>query len=171
MVRPPPPPRRRPVVVFRIPQFDLPRPNLLDIYVGKQYLRILGMTIVGLLGLFYISTFIDLSDKLFKGQTTVGQLLEFLAWSTPQFLAYVIAIAVLLSALVTIGLLTKNSELIVMRACGISLYRTAVPLRGVRRRRERDPVRHGRAPAGDVRTGGPSGCGTSSAPGRRRPST
>ena len=123
-----PAPGRRPIVVFRIPQFDLPRPSLLDIYVGKQYLRILGMAIVGLLGLFYISTFIDLSDKLFKGQTTVGQLLEFLAWSTPQFLAYVIAIAVLLSALVTIGLLTKNSELIVMRACGISLYRTALPL-------------------------------------------
>jgi len=124
----PAPPGRRPILVLRIPQFELPRPNLLDLYVGKQYLRILGMTIVGLLGLFYISTFLDLSDKLFKGQTTVGQLLEFLAWSTPQFLAYVIAISVLLSALVTIGLLTKNSELIVMRACGISLYRTMLPL-------------------------------------------
>jgi LPS export ABC transporter permease LptG len=41
---------------------------------------------------------------------------------------YILALAVLLSALVTIGLLTKNSELIVMRACGVSLYRTAVPL-------------------------------------------
>lgn len=121
-------PNSRPILVLRIPHFELPRPTLLDIYVGKQYLRILGMTIVGLLGLFYISTFIDLSDKLFKGQATVGQLLEFLLWSTPQFLAYVIAISVLLSALVTIGLLTKNSELIVMRACGISLYRTALPL-------------------------------------------
>jgi LPS export ABC transporter permease LptF/LPS export ABC transporter permease LptG len=119
---------RRPVVVLKISQFALPRPNLLDIYVSKQYFRILGMTIVGLLGLFYISTFIDLSDKWFKGQTTLAQLLEYLAWSTPQFLAYIIAIAVLLSALVTIGLLTKNSELIVMRACGISLYRTALPL-------------------------------------------
>src|SRR6185503_8840559 len=83
---------------------------------------------IGMLGLFYISTFIDLSDKWFKGQATLMMLLEFLWWSTPQFLSYVIALAVLLSALVTIGLLTKNSELIVMRACGISLYRTAVPL-------------------------------------------
>ncbi len=116
------------VLGIKVPQFELPRPNLLDIYVMTQYLRVLGVTIVGMLGLFYISTFIDLSDKWFKGQTTFGQLLEFLAWSTPQFLAYVIAIAVLLSALVTIGLLTKNSELIVMRACGISLYRTALPL-------------------------------------------
>ena len=118
----------RVVVVIRIPQIELPRPNLLDIYVARQYLRILGMTVIAMLGLFYISTFIDLSDKWFKGQTTLGQILAFLWWSTPQFMAYIIALAVLLSALVTIGLLTKNSELIVMRACGVSLYRTAAPM-------------------------------------------
>jgi len=53
---------------------------------------------------------------------------EFLFWSTPEFLTYILALAVLLAALVTVGLLTKNSELIVMRACGISLYRTALPM-------------------------------------------
>jgi LPS export ABC transporter permease LptG/LPS export ABC transporter permease LptF len=120
--------RDRVVLVVRIPQFELPRPNLLDRYVARQYLRILGMTIIAMLGLFYISTFLDLSDKWFKGQTTFGQILAFLWWSTPQFMAYIIALAVLLAALVTIGVLTKNSELIVMRACGVSLYRTAAPM-------------------------------------------
>jgi len=104
------------------------RPTILDSYVGRQYLHVLAMTMVAMLGLFYISTFIDLSDKWFKGQTTLAQLTEFLWWSTPQFLAYIIALAVLISALVTIGILTKNSELIVMRACGVSLYRTVMPL-------------------------------------------
>ena len=118
----------RPSLVIRVPHFNLPRPTLLDAYVARQYGAILALTIVGLLGLFYISTFLDLSDKLFKGQVTLGMLLEFLAWSTPEFLTYIIAVAVLLSGLVTIGLLMKNSELIVMRACGISLYRTAVPM-------------------------------------------
>ena len=33
-----------------------------------------------------------------------------------------------MGALVTIGALTKNSELVVMKACGISLYRAASPL-------------------------------------------
>jgi len=103
-------------------------PSILDRYVGRQYLHVLAMTMVAMLGLFYISTFIDLSDKWFKGQTTLGQLSEFLWWSTPQFLAYIIALAVLISSLVTIGILTKNSELIVMRACGVSLYRTVMPL-------------------------------------------
>jgi LPS export ABC transporter permease LptG/LPS export ABC transporter permease LptF len=115
-------------VVIRVPHFEIPRPTLLDIYIAKQYLRVLAMTTGGLLGLFYISTFIDKSDKVFKGQVTLTTVLEFLLWSTPLFLTYIVAIAVLLSALVTVGLLTKNSELIVMRACGISLYRTALPM-------------------------------------------
>jgi LPS export ABC transporter permease LptG len=118
----------RPVLVIRVPHLNLPKPNLLDAYVARQYARILAMTTVGLLGLFYISTFIDKSDKLFKGQITIGMLLEFLFWSTPEYLTYIIAMAVLLAGLVTVGLLTKNSELIVMRACGISLYRTALPM-------------------------------------------
>jgi LPS export ABC transporter permease LptG len=118
----------RPLVKLRVPNFELPRPTVLDTYVSKQYLKILGMTMVGMLGLFYISTFIDLSDKLFKGQTTLLRIGEFLMWSTPQFLSYIIALSVMLSALVTVGLLTKNSELIVMRACGVSLYRTALPM-------------------------------------------
>jgi len=63
-----------------------------------------------------------------SGTATVGMLFAYLWWSTPQFLYYIIAIAVLLAALVTIGALTKSSELIVMRACGISLYRTAMPM-------------------------------------------
>ena len=116
------------VVVLKVPQFSLPGPRLLDVYLAKQYLRILSMTTVGMLGLFYISTFVDLSDKWFKGQASFGMLAQFLFWSTPEWLTYILALAVLLSALVTIGLLTKNSELIVMRACGISLYRTALPL-------------------------------------------
>jgi LPS export ABC transporter permease LptG/LPS export ABC transporter permease LptF len=122
------PKRSGPVVVIRIPQFQLPRPNLIDLYLARTYLRTLTLAVAGLMGLFYISTFIDKSDKLFKGQVTLTTILSFLWWETPQFLYYIIAIAVLLSAIATIGLMTKNSEIIVMRACGISIYRTAVPL-------------------------------------------
>jgi LPS export ABC transporter permease LptG len=119
---------RGPVIVIKIPQFQLPRPNLLDLYISRAYVRMLMLSTVGIMGLFYISTFIDMSDKLFKGQVPLGMILSFLWWETPQFLYYIIAIAVLLSGIVTIGALTKNSELVVMRACGISIYRTAVPL-------------------------------------------
>jgi len=118
----------RPVVVIRIPHLRLPRPNLLDLYIARIYLRMVSLSVLAMLGLFYISTFIDQSDKWFKGQVSLRVILEFMAWSTPKFLYYILAISVLLAALVTIGLLTKSSELVVMRACGVSLYRTSAPL-------------------------------------------
>jgi LPS export ABC transporter permease LptG len=49
-------------------------------------------------------------------------------YATPQYIYYVLPLAVLLATLVTVGLLTKNSELVVMKACGISLYRVAMPM-------------------------------------------
>jgi LPS export ABC transporter permease LptG len=98
------------------------------VYLSREYLRVLMIGIVGLLGLFYISTFIDLVDKLFRGETTGMMLARYFYFRTPQFIYYVIPMGVLVSTLVTVGLLTKNSELLVMRACGISLYRAALPL-------------------------------------------
>jgi LPS export ABC transporter permease LptG len=116
------------IVVVRIPHIDWPKPTLLDRYVSRQYLRIFGLSFISLVGLFYISTFIDLADKLFRGSATSGMLLRYFYWTTPQYVYYIIPLAGLVATLVTFGLLTKNSELIVMRACGISLYRSALPL-------------------------------------------
>ena len=123
-----PPPSPRVVLVLRVPRLNLPTPRLLDAYLGREYLRVFVLGVGALLAIFYISTFIDLVDKLFRGDTTTAMLLRFFYFQTPLFLYYVVPIAVLVASLVTIGLLTKNNELMVMRACGISLYRTALPL-------------------------------------------
>ncbi len=103
-------------------------PGLLDRYVAATYARVFLIAALGLGALFYVSTFLDLSDKVFKGQATWSMLLAFFWYISPQYTYYVLPMAVLLASLVTIGLLTKNSELIVMKACGISIYRVAVPM-------------------------------------------
>ena len=118
----------RPVLVVRFPEIWLPQPGILDRYIGKMYLRLQLLTFGSLLGIFYISQFIDLSDRLFRGTASADLMLKFFIFQTPQFVFYVIPLSVLIGSLVTIGALTRNSELIVMRACGISLYRAALPL-------------------------------------------
>ena len=121
-------PARRVVLVIKVPHLNVPKPRLLDVYVAREYGRVLLLALVGLLGIFYISTFIDLVDKLFRGEATSAMLLRFFYFRTPQYVYYIIPMSVLVSTLVTIGVMTKNSELLVMRACGLSLYRTAAPL-------------------------------------------
>jgi LPS export ABC transporter permease LptG len=116
------------VLVVRLPHLNIPTPRLLDLYVARDYLRVAVLAVVGLLGVFYIATFIDLADKLFRGEATTEALLRYFFFQTPQYLYYIIPMAVLVATLVTVGVLTKNSELTVMRACGVSLYRTVAPL-------------------------------------------
>jgi LPS export ABC transporter permease LptG/LPS export ABC transporter permease LptF len=120
--------RPRVMVVVRLPHINLPLPRLLDWYVIREYVRVFFVTVFILIGIFYISTVIDLADKMFRGEATTGMLLRFLYFQTPQYFYFVIPMAVLVATLVTLGVMTKNSELMVMRACGISLYRTAMPL-------------------------------------------
>ena len=123
-----PPAKRRSHLGMSVPRTSVLNLNILDWYVAKLYLGIVLLSFVGLLGIFYISTFIDLSDKLLKGQTTGWRLLEYFWYATPQFTYFVLPIAALVATLVTVGLLTKTSELTVMKACGISLYRAALPI-------------------------------------------
>jgi LPS export ABC transporter permease LptG len=89
---------------------------------------LLALAFLGLMGLYYIGTVIDLSEKLFKGQANGWMLAQYLWYSTPRFVYYTLPIATLVAVLGTVGGLTRSSELTVMRACGVSLYRAALPL-------------------------------------------
>jgi LPS export ABC transporter permease LptG/LPS export ABC transporter permease LptF len=120
--------KRKVVVVVRVPKLNVPGAGLLDRYVSRMYLRVVALAFLALVGLFYISTFIDASDKLFKGTANGSMIMSLLVYRTPQFVYFVIPIAALLSVLVTFGLLSRTSELTVMKACGISLYRVAAPV-------------------------------------------
>ncbi len=120
--------RTRVVVIIRIPNLSWLLPNILDRYISAIYLRAAAISFAALLGIFYISTFIDKTDKLLKGQASGTQILTLLGYMTPQFIYYVIPLSALLSVLVTFGLLSRSSELSVMKACGISLYRITAPL-------------------------------------------
>lgn len=121
-------PNGKPVLVIRLPNFNIIRPRILDLYLLRRYVSVVTLSFVGLLGLFYIGTVVDLSEKLFKGSASMLTLIDFLFYSTPQFVYFLMPIAVLVATLVTIGTLSKTGELTVMRSCGISLYRLSLPL-------------------------------------------
>jgi LPS export ABC transporter permease LptF len=151
--------------------------GILDRYVASTYGRVLGISALAMSSIFYISTFIEESDKVFKGDATWPMFFSFLWHSTPQFAYYVIPLSVLLATLITVALLTKSSELVVMKACGISLYRVAVPMvlgavvaglsLFVLEQTLLGPCRRCSAP----RTGAPRSCGWPCASCRRRRST
>jgi LPS export ABC transporter permease LptG/LPS export ABC transporter permease LptF len=115
-------------LVLRVPELLLPLPRLLDRYVSRQYLRMIGLSFLALLTLYYIGAVVDLAEKVFKGQAGQKIVLQYLLYSTPEFISFVIPIATLVGVLGTIGALSRTGELMVMRASGVSLYRASLPL-------------------------------------------
>jgi LPS export ABC transporter permease LptG/LPS export ABC transporter permease LptF len=106
----------------------IPGARLLDRYVGRVYLRIAALAFFGLLLLNNIGAFIDMSGHVFKHEATMAIVGRYLWYSTPQFITWLVPMVALVGVLGTIGALTRTNELTVMRACGVSLYRTALPL-------------------------------------------
>lgn len=103
-------------------------PRILDEYVIREFLGMFLLVLAGFVLLMLVFTFFDLVGDILRNHislTTVGQYLVNL---TPSMLYQIAPLAVLIAVLVTFGVLNRNSEVVAMKATGISLYRLVVPI-------------------------------------------
>jgi LPS export ABC transporter permease LptG/LPS export ABC transporter permease LptF len=113
------------------PQRIRPRnafPRILDEYVLREFFTTFLLVLAGFVLLMLVFTFFDLTGDILRNHislTTVGAYLVNLA---PSMIYQIAPLAVLIAALVTFGVLNRNSEIIAMKATGISLYRLVVPI-------------------------------------------
>ncbi|MDR3726669.1 MAG: LptF/LptG family permease [Terracidiphilus sp.] len=103
-------------------------PRILDSYVVREFLGTFFLVLTGFVLLMLVFTFFDLVGDIIRNHiplTTVG---AYLVNLTPDMLYQIAPLAVLIATLVTFGVLNRNSEIIAMKATGISLYRLVVPI-------------------------------------------
>lgn len=97
--------------------------KLLDRYIGSV---VVGGTLVALLvvvGLDVFFTVIDQIEDVGRGGYTLMTMLQYVALTTPQSVYELFPMAALLGSLMGMGTLAANSELIAMRAGGLSIWR------------------------------------------------
>jgi LPS export ABC transporter permease LptF/LPS export ABC transporter permease LptG len=112
----------------RIPRLPLRFPNILDRYVSRKYLAVMGLVLAGLLGASVIGTFFERLEAVHRHGKPIGLLLQHVWFRIPEFLAAVIPVAALTTTLLVLGLLVRTNEITAMKASGISLYRIVVPV-------------------------------------------
>jgi lipopolysaccharide export LptBFGC system permease protein LptF len=103
-------------------------PRILDEYVVREFLNTFLLVLSGFVLLMLVFTFFDLVGDILRNHiplTTVG---AYLVNLTPDMLYQIAPLAVLIATLVTFGVLNRNSEIIAMKATGISLYRLVIPI-------------------------------------------
>ncbi|MGD0734039.1 MAG: LPS export ABC transporter permease LptG [Terracidiphilus sp.] len=103
-------------------------PRILDEYVVLEFLKTFLLVLIGFVVLMLVFTFFDLVSDILKNHPRLSTVGEYLVNLTPDMLYQIAPLAVLIAVLVTFGVLNRNSELIAMKATGISLYRLVVPI-------------------------------------------
>lgn len=121
----------RKVVVLRIPRLSLPLPGLLDRYVVRAYLGKFSLVVIAFWALFVLVSFMDLFDDVQHNKVKGVVVLHYYAFTSPQILHLITPVAVLVSVLITFGILSRRNEITAMKAAGISIYRVTLPAIGL----------------------------------------
>jgi LPS export ABC transporter permease LptG/LPS export ABC transporter permease LptF len=103
-------------------------PRILDAYVVLEFLKMFTLVLLGFVLLLLVFTVFDLLGDILRNHIPFATVGDYLINLTPFFLSQVAPLAVLIAVLVTFGVLNRNSEIIAMKATGISLYRLVVPV-------------------------------------------
>ena len=115
-------------------QQDRPRtsegsfPRLIDLYLLRRFLAYFGALMVAFVSLFYVFTFFELLDDIARHHVPFLVVVNYFRYLTPYLLYQLAPLAALVSVLVTLGVMSKNNEIVACKASGISLYRLAMPL-------------------------------------------
>jgi lipopolysaccharide export system permease protein len=98
-------------------------------YVVREYVKIFGLTLSSLILIYVIVLFFQKVDTFIQYRAPFLLIFEYLLYNVPEVaFQWTLPYAVLLATLLTLGMLSRHSEITAMKAGGISLYRITIPL-------------------------------------------
>jgi lipopolysaccharide export system permease protein len=97
-------------------------------YVVREYLKAFWLTLSGLILIYVIVLFFQKMSIFIEHQASFVLIFEYLLYKIPEVtFQWTLPYAVLLATLLTLGMLSRHSEITAMKAGGVSLYRITFP--------------------------------------------
>ncbi len=104
--------------------------KLLTRYIIRQFYPWLLISLTAFIGIFIIVDLIENLDKFIDRHLGALQVIHYYILYIPYIIVLMLPVAMLLSALFSIGELSRNNEITAIKASGISLYQIVLPLLG-----------------------------------------
>ena len=120
--------RRRGRIRMRVLRVRLRFPNLLDRYVMKTFGRVFLLVLLAGLTIYVIADLSENVDEILRNQVPRGVVFDYYKFLSLQIFFEIAPILVLVTTLITFGLLSRTNEVTATKALGISLYRLALPV-------------------------------------------
>src|SRR5580704_1981354 len=103
-------------------------PRLMDIYLLRRFSFYFLLLMAMFVFLFEAFTFFELLDDIARHRIAFVIVINYFRFLTPYLLYNLAPLGALVAVLVTLGTMSKNNEIVAIKASGISLYRIAIPL-------------------------------------------
>jgi LPS export ABC transporter permease LptF/LPS export ABC transporter permease LptG len=103
-------------------------PSILDLYVLRRFFYFFLLVMVAFIFLFEIFTFFELAEDIRRHNVPFMTVVNYFRFLIPYSVYQFTPLGALVSVLVTLGILSKNNEIVAFKASGISLYRIALPI-------------------------------------------
>ena len=103
---------------------DWPGLNLLDRYLLREWLKMLGLLLAATMGVLMLGALYDNFRDLIQVGASTGDILLYYCTLMPSYLSVVLPLSMLLSLLFVLSKLHRNNELLAVRAAGLNIFGT-----------------------------------------------
>ena len=102
--------------------------GILDRYIAQIWLRLLMLCLSGFVGIYLVIDLIEKIPRFLRAGGAASDILQYFIWKLPEMISRTATFSILMATLLTLGVLSRDSELIALRSCGISLLRISLPM-------------------------------------------
>jgi lipopolysaccharide export system permease protein len=97
-------------------------------YLIKEIIKYFGIILIMVVGIYLVVDFLEKIDDFLEAGLSFSHAFTFFFYKTPFIIAQITPVGVLLSVLVTFGLMNRNNELIALKTSGISIFYLVKPI-------------------------------------------
>jgi len=102
--------------------------GILNRYIAQTWLHLLMLCLSGFVGIYLIIDLIEKIPRFMRAGGAAGDILQYFIWKLPEMISRTATFSILMATLLTLGVFSRDSEIIALRSCGVSLLRIALPM-------------------------------------------
>ncbi len=103
-------------------------PRILDRMILADLGRHIVFVVIGMTVVFMVFTVFDILGEIVRNGVPYGVVLGYVLYLSPQIIAYMMPLAMLVGVMVTFGLMESGSQIVAFKASGQSIYRLVIPV-------------------------------------------
>ena len=102
--------------------------SILNRYIAVAWLRMLALCLGSFVAVYLVLDMMEKIPRFIRAGGAARDILAFFLFKLPEMLGQTASFSILMATLLTLGLLSRNSEITAMRSCGVSLFKISRPM-------------------------------------------